>query len=75
MAHVIQNTAAPTDTPILIRPGVMHRETDYHGNGKYYSLPPEHPERAAKGDLGNSVIPGFESKPLEHPGLPFEIKR
>lgn len=49
----------------------MHREADYHGNAKNYALPPEHPERAEKGDLGLSVIPGLETKPLEQPEPPF----
>lgn len=68
----------PIDEPISasIRPGVMVREADYNGSGKHNegALPPEHPERAAKGDLGLSVIPGLEVKPLSHPGLPFELK-
>jgi hypothetical protein len=61
----------PVDQPKMIRPGVMHAEADAPGNSKWYALPPEHPERAAKGDLGELVMPGFESKPLSHPGLPF----
>ena len=34
MARMVQNVAQPTDEPILTRPGVTHRETDFHGNGK-----------------------------------------
>jgi hypothetical protein len=63
--------SAPYDTPILIRPGVMHREASMHGNGHWYSLPPEHPERRAKGDLGSQHIPDFEPRPLTHSGSPF----
>jgi len=74
MAHSYGNTGMPVDTPILIRPGVTHKESDFHGNGKHYALPPEHPERSAKGDLGLSVIPGLETKPTDYPGLPFELK-
>jgi hypothetical protein len=51
----------------------MHREADYQGNAKYLALPPEAAERAAKGDLGEVVMPGLETKPLEHPGLPFSV--
>jgi hypothetical protein len=70
-----QNTVfgnAPLDTPLVERPGIMHREGDHSGAAKHYALPPEHPERAAKGDLGMVVIPGLESRPsFESPGLPF----
>lgn len=71
MAKSYGNAGIPTDEPVLERPGVMHREADFHGNAKYLSLPPESPERASKGDLGNSIIPDFDSKPLSHSGLPF----
>jgi hypothetical protein len=74
MAKNPMNAGIPTDTPITIRPGVTHREADYHGNAKWLALPPEHPERSDKGDLGETVIPGLETKPLTHPGLPFELK-
>jgi hypothetical protein len=76
MAHNIVDTRGmPTDQPIEERPGVMHREADYHGNAKWYALPPESIERAEKGDLGLSVIPGLESKPLETPGVPWKNER
>ena len=71
MAKSFGNTGQPVDQPILLRPGVAHRETDFHGNDKWYALPPEHKERADKGDLGLSVIPGFDPRPLSHSGLPF----
>jgi hypothetical protein len=74
MPKSYSNVGIPVDTPIVERPGVMHREADYHGNAKWLALPPEHPERADKGDLGEVVIPGLETKPLSHPGLPFELK-
>lgn len=61
----------PVDEPVLLKPGVMHREADYHGNAKYYALPADAPLRLAKGDLGLENIAGFESRALEHPGLPF----
>ena len=48
----IGNASIPVDTPVEIRPGVMHREADFHGAAKLYGLPPEHPERTQKGDLG-----------------------
>jgi hypothetical protein len=73
MAHAVGNTGIPIDEPILLRPGVTHREADAPGNAKWLALPPEAAERAAKGDLGEVVIPGLECKPLEHPGLPFSI--
>jgi hypothetical protein len=64
----------PIDSPVLLRPGVTHRETDYHGNDKHLAIPPEHPERAEKGDLGLESIPDFESRPLSHTGKPFTLK-
>lgn len=64
----------PIDQPVLLRDGVMHREADYHGNAKHYGLPPEHPERAKKGDLGMEDIQDFDSRPLSHTGLPFVLK-
>lgn len=71
MAKSYGNAGIPLDTPILLRPGVMHREADCHGNAKWYVQPWESSTEAAKGNLGNTVIPGLESKPLSHPGLPF----
>lgn len=64
----------PVDQPVLLRPGVMHRESDCHGSGKHYALPPEHPERAKKGDIGLSDIADMPSRPLSHAGLPFVLK-
>ena len=61
----------PIDTPVLERPGIMHRESDFHGSAKHYALEPEHPERTAKGDLGLSSIKDFEPRPLSHAGSPF----
>jgi hypothetical protein len=61
----------PTDQPITIRPGITHREVDFHGNAHHLAIPPEHPERAAKGDLGLSVISDFEPRPLSTPEPPF----
>lgn len=61
-------------TPQLIRPGVMYRETDFIGNADVIALSPEEYERARKGDLSMAVIPGFESRALSHPGLPFALK-
>ncbi|MEE9592238.1 MAG: hypothetical protein V3W28_01505 [Thermoplasmata archaeon] len=74
MAKNNPNIGQPVDQPIVLRPGVMHRESDYHGSGKHYALEPEHPERAEKGDLGLSTIEDFESRPLSHEGLPFVLK-
>jgi hypothetical protein len=51
------NSSIPIDQPILLRPGVMHREADAPGDAKHYALPPEHPERTAKGDLGFAGLP------------------
>jgi hypothetical protein len=70
MARAVMNVGMPVDEPVVLRPGVMHRESDYPGNAKWYALPPEAPERAEKGDLGNSIIPGFEPRPLGVPGAP-----
>lgn len=74
MAKMYGNRAMPIDEPVVLRPGVMHREADAPGNAKWYMLPPEAKERADKGDLGLSVIPGFEPKPLSHSGKPFVLK-
>lgn len=76
MAKYLGNPTAvrpgiPVDEPVLLEPGVMHREADYHGNAKFYTLPPEDPLRANKGDLGLSVIPNFDSRALSHDGVPF----
>ena len=64
-------------TPTLEAPGVTHREADYPGNGSFgfESVPPESILRSAKGDLGNSIIPHFESRALTGPGLPFTLKK
>lgn len=75
MARMVQNVAQPTDEPILERPGITHRETDFHGNAKWLALPPESTERSEKGDLGLVVIPGLESEPLSTPGMPFKNLR
>jgi hypothetical protein len=61
----------PHDTPILVRPGVMHREADVFAGGKAYLLAPEHPERIAKGDLGSEFIKDFAPRALSHSGAPF----
>jgi hypothetical protein len=61
----------PTDVPVLDRPGVMHREADFHGNAKWYALEPDSPERREKGDLGLTTIKDFEPRPLSHAGSPF----
>jgi len=75
MARMVQNVAQPTDEPVLARPGVTHRESDFHGNAKFLAQPPEDPERAAKGDLGLSIIPGLETKPLTAGGVPWKNER
>ena len=75
MARTVAMTY-PLDKPIEIRPGVMHKEADFHGNtGKWYSLPPESADRAAAGDLSMTSIKGLESRALTSPGLPFSLKK
>ncbi len=74
MAKTNTNTGHPIDQPVLLRPGVMHRESDFHGSAKHLALEPGHPERAAKGDLGLSEIDDFPSRSLSHTGLPFVLK-
>jgi len=65
------NTSIPHDEPVLIRPGVTHREADFHGSMKQIALEPEHPERAAKGDVGfASMKPSDYSFESEAP-FPF----
>lgn len=68
------NASIPHDEPISVRPGVMHREADAHGNAKHYALEPEHPERTAKGDLGFAGLPP-EDYSRESPGVPFQNLR
>ena len=75
MARTVAMTY-PLDKPIEVRPGVMHREADFHGStGKWYSLPPESADRAAAGDLSMTSIKGLESRALTSPGLPFTLKK
>lgn len=74
MARTVAMTY-PLDKPIEIRPGVMHKEADFHGSAKWYSLPPESAERTAKGDLGLSSIKNFESRALNSAGAPFTLKK
>lgn len=61
----------PLDTPRTIAPGELAPERNAPGNAQWLSLPPEAPQRAAKGDLGMSVIKDFDSRPLTSPGAPF----
>ena len=74
MARPYGNVGIPIDEPVILRPGVTHKEEDYSGNAKHLAIPPEHPERADKGDLGLTVIPNFDSKPLSHSGKPYKLK-
>lgn len=72
MASANVNRAIPTDEPVLIRPGVVHREADFHGSAKWLTLPPEAKERTDKGDLGfGGMAP---PRPLSHGGKPFKLK-
>jgi hypothetical protein len=47
----------PLDQPGVIGPGLKRRESDWQGAAKHVALPPEHPVRAAKGDLGMVGVP------------------
>ena len=60
------------DVPIELRPGIMHREADYHGNARWYAVDPTNPDRATKGDLPMDPIKDFDPRPLTHAGLPFK---
>lgn len=73
MARTIAMTY-PLDKPIEIRPGVMHREADFHGSAKWYALPPEAPDRARGGDLSMTTIKDFAPRALTSPGAPFVLK-
>lgn len=73
MAKNSTQVGHPIDQPVLLRPGVMHRESDFHGSMKHYALEPEHPERTKKGDLGLTDIQDFESRSLTG-GFPFTLK-
>jgi hypothetical protein len=64
----------PVDTPMVIRPGVTHREADFHGNASQLAVPPDDEERAAKGDLAQEVPElgrGLTKSGLSHAGAPF----
>lgn len=60
--------------PPLPEPGVIAREKDRPGNASRGHVPPEHPIRSNKGDLGSTVIPGADPRPLSHSGKPFVLK-
>jgi hypothetical protein len=61
-SKAVLNAGIPVDQPRLLRDGVIYRETDCHSNSKFFSLEKEHPERAAKGDLGNRNIVGMPTR-------------
>ena len=47
----------------------MYREADYHGSADKLYVRPEHPERAAKGDLGMEHIKNLDVRySFENPG-------
>ena len=54
-SKAVLNAGIPVDSPRLLRDGVIYRESDHHGSAKYFALEKEHPERAAKGDLGGRI--------------------
>jgi len=60
-----------TDEPTLVRPGVKLIESDYPGSAKNFALPPEHPERVGKGDLGTIGLP--EPKSTDAGETPFVL--
>lgn len=75
MARTVAMTY-PLDKPIEIRPGVMHREADFHGfTGRWYALPPEAADRARNGDLSMTTIKDFEPRALTSPGAPYLLKK
>lgn len=54
----------PIDVPSIVGPGLKYPEDNTPGDAKHLAVGPEHPTRRMKGDLGNAVIPGFESRAL-----------
>ncbi len=56
-------TGFPLDEPKLIRAGVMHKESDAPGSGKFSDsgLPLGHPERQQKGDIAEATRPAPRS--------------
>ena len=64
----------PLDQPSVLAQGFALRESDAPGNAKWLALPPESPERAAKGDLSMSHIANFEPRPLTTPGVPYVLR-
>ena len=66
----------PLDQPIKLRDGVVHREADFHGSAHWLYVKPEHPVRAAKGDLGLEYIKDMEPRySFEHPtqAAPYKL--
>ena len=74
MAKGYSNSSIPVDQPIVTRPGIKFREADMFAYPKFCNVPVEAPVHANQGDLGNLIMPGFESRPLTHPGKPFSLK-
>lgn len=64
MARGITNVGIPIDEAVILRPGVKMKESDHPGAAKHLHIPLEHPENAAKGDLGSVVMKDFDSRAL-----------
>jgi len=62
-----------SDGPALTPSGLHRSEAGMPGAGRQGYVPPEHPVRAIKGDLGNRNIRGLDSRPsFESPGVPYQ---
>ena len=65
----------PLDVPSIIGPGIKYDESRAPGDARHLAIGPENPIRRAKGDLGNLIMPGFESRALTGPGPVKNLRR
>lgn len=62
----------PIDTPAVESHVKRYREAEAPGNDSHLNPMPEEQVRHDKGDLGLSIIPGFDSQPLSGGGVPWK---
>lgn len=65
----------PLDVPHIEGPGRVHREDGAPGNDSHQYVPPEHPIRQEKGDIGLSFIKDFEPRALTSGPVPWKNLR
>jgi hypothetical protein len=62
----------PLDVPHIGGPGFVHRTAMAPGNDSHQYIPPEHPIRREKGDIGMSEIKDFTPRALTSGGTPWK---